>query len=283
MCVIACYENDFPLMDDLVSMESMNQDGAGIAYIKDDWVHWEKGINAKRISQIIEDEKVKKPFVVHFRIASVGGKDKQLCHPFPIEKDVPLKLKGKSKHGVLFHNGTWTEYKEIIQIACLRAGVRVPDGKISDSRIMAWLAHNFGVNFLQSISGQKMTVLTPKGIQYFGNFEDFQNDKVSNTYFDRTWTFNNGFGYQDLVRKSQGLKVKNHVKPNKKAKKIKTEKIPDQLDYDKLTRKEKSMVDDLQNLGFDFNVIEEFWFEYGMDMEKVHSTLDDQFQNSYGI
>jgi hypothetical protein len=228
---------------------------------------------------------VQKPFVIHFRIASVGGKDKSLCHPFPIEKDVPLKLKGKSKHGVLFHNGTWTEYKEIIQIACLRAGIKVPDGKISDSRIMAWLAHNFGVNFLQSITGQKMTVLTPKGIQYFGNFEDFQNDKVSNTFFDRTFTFDGGLNYQDLVRQSQGLKVKQNAQvfTSKKSKKIKTTKLPKELDYDNLNVQDKARLEDLQNLGFSFDYIEEIWFENSCNMKKVWLELNDQINEKYGF
>ena len=39
-----CFEDNFPNLQDLKDGELMNNDGAGIAYIKDKKVHYQKGL-----------------------------------------------------------------------------------------------------------------------------------------------------------------------------------------------------------------------------------------------
>ena len=91
MCVIAVYSDNYPKLVDLESMEAFNSDGAGIAWIdrKTNKVEWVKGLklSAKKIHKMITKKKIQLPFVIHFRISSVGKTNNELCHPFTLEKN----------------------------------------------------------------------------------------------------------------------------------------------------------------------------------------------------
>lgn len=75
-----------------------NRDGAGFAYVQNGEVKIDKGhmsydsfITAYRTA--LEENK-DSPFLIHFRIATLGSKDEVNTHPFPI------------KDGALIHNGS---------------------------------------------------------------------------------------------------------------------------------------------------------------------------------
>lgn len=75
-----------------------NPDGAGFAYVKDGSVVVEKGFMKLKdfMSNYRECSKANRssPFIIHFRIRSLGSKEKDNTHPFIIDG------------GALIHNGT---------------------------------------------------------------------------------------------------------------------------------------------------------------------------------
>src|SRR5690348_8095603 len=103
MCVIAiCQDKRIPL-EDVEACYKRNDDGAGIAWLGQleeanstpkhsngrhgdssakthSKVIWKKGLSLKEVSELTESLPL--PYVVHFRIASAGGKSVRLTHPF---------------------------------------------------------------------------------------------------------------------------------------------------------------------------------------------------------
>ena len=118
MCIILLAENKQLTKGILEKAESANPHGAGIAWINDKTktknVKWIKGINldTKGILKLIKIRKIKTPYIVHFRITSIGSTSDQLCHPFDLNALLTEnKTSGKSEAGVLFHNGTMSDFK----------------------------------------------------------------------------------------------------------------------------------------------------------------------------
>ena len=187
MCIIICCDKKSGHIDMkmLKSAEAFNQDGMGMAWInRNNMVEWKKGLNAKQIKKLIHKIKpsLKKGYIVHARIASIGSVCPQLTHPFEISIDANDSLEGITDKGVLFHNGTWTEYKDIVLSTLVANKTRMYEGENSDSRSMAFLAHMYGVSVLNLISDQKIAILTPRGIKRFGKFPQVDKHYCSNDY-----------------------------------------------------------------------------------------------------
>jgi len=102
-------------------------------------------IDLKEAQELIA--KAPLPFVCHFRIQTVGGKKAGLCHPFPVHDDVTLALKGETEGFVLFHNGHWGQWRSSVMEAVFKGQLKLPKGKWSDSRAMAWSAAQFVLQF----------------------------------------------------------------------------------------------------------------------------------------
>lgn len=176
MCVILIASEVRPTEEMVQKAWNANDDGAGIAWRENGEVHFEKGImEVDRIKELIAT--VPLPFVAHFRIASVGGIDPQLTHPFLVSKTAPLTLKGKTKGAVLFHNGHWGAWNDKALDAAIHSNTEVPDGVWSDTRAMAWLTSIYGANFMELLPSQKGVLLTPKNTKVFtGNGWEKIND-----------------------------------------------------------------------------------------------------------
>lgn len=166
MCVIYANYSGIPSLDELKKGEERNSDGAGIAWVEDGKVYWEKGLDAPGIHEVLK--KVKLPNMVHFRNATIGPPTPPMTHPFPLTPRVPLFLKGYSEGGVLMHNGTLGDWKKLVSEACLKSGRKLPGGDWSDSRALAWLVANFGEGLLTAretdlVFGQRIAILSPDG------------------------------------------------------------------------------------------------------------------------
>ena len=197
MCVIMAFDDQFPTDEILKNASAMNGDGGGLAYIKDGKVHWEKGmhVTGEYIQECIKQESIQLPIIVHFRIATHGGVNSELCHPFAIsaEDGEDLADAGYDEAGVLFHNGIWHHYNDVaLKVLLSNKGVRLPNGDLSDSRIMAWCVRFFGMNYLQLID-EKVLVLTPQGIVRYGKgWSTVDKVACSNDHFDKSWNKNRG-------------------------------------------------------------------------------------------
>lgn len=176
MCLIFCAEKGVPTLDVMKRAERYNDDGAGIAWItqapnkKGNVVTWRKGLNAEGVQKIIDEYKLGEflpdyPFVVHFRACSSGPNIKELNHPFPISKEVETSLEGSAK-GVLFHNGTFGAWENMMREVCFAGGVHIPAGNWNDSRALAWLVQNRGIGSLfltNNGGGGRIAILEESG------------------------------------------------------------------------------------------------------------------------
>lgn len=156
ICVILWVDEKRPTPEQVASAYHANDAGAGIAWREgkgeNKVVKWEKGLDLARIQECIKKAPI--PFVAHFRIPTVGGKNPELCHPFTINDEASIALKGVTKDWVLFHNGHWGDWKkEAIGLSkeMAKQGKRIPKGHWSDTRAMAWFAWACGVGVLEFI------------------------------------------------------------------------------------------------------------------------------------
>ena len=197
MCVILQCDDHIPKLDMLKDAEKTNRDGGGFAYTRDGLVHWEKGLHvtAEYVSKYVKKHKLTKKnnLIVHFRIGTHGANNDMLCHPFPLgmNKDgsaLSNRIRGSTRQSVMFHNGVWTEFDEFaVKLAFNNPNIRIPDGDMSDSSIMAWCASHKGINFLY-FTGEKVIVLSPDGIDRFGDgWTKVDKISCSNDNFEPTY------------------------------------------------------------------------------------------------
>lgn len=201
MCVIAVSPNAKarPTLEELTQMYQANPHGIGMSWVErsSKKVLFEKGITVAQAHSWSQE--IDGPIIYHFRIASVGKVDDRLCHPFPISAQSPLGLHGKTKTGVLFHNGTWYEWENALLEATIRHKVDMPAGIWSDTRAAAVVIALDGVKAISRMTG-KFAVMTPKGYQLWGNWTKVNGFFVSNSYWvqrKRGWTLADQLRAQD--------------------------------------------------------------------------------------
>lgn len=189
MCVIAVCLKSLPTEDELRSMECANSAGGGLAWLEDDGrVHWAKGYKAKHLLAIAKDKPL--PCVFHFRLATVGGNDKMLAHPFAVSEQSELFRNGHAA-AVLFHNGHETHWS----LLAAAAGVDLK-GPVSDSRALAAItAKNRNPAWLVKATG-KFVYMDKDGPLRIGDFLDRNGILYSNLYWvNRAATTYSGGGH----------------------------------------------------------------------------------------
>jgi hypothetical protein len=167
MCVIfACY-SAVPSEEELTQGAECNTDGAGVAWIdkfntKEAQVKWIKGLasTAKAVQNVIAENKITFPFMIHYRTASIGGKSAELTHPFPITDSLEPNITGHTRR-VLMHNGhiqSWKDWFKPITFAA--PDFEIPLGPWSDSRALAAAVNIKGEGVLDFIiEGSRVVVL----------------------------------------------------------------------------------------------------------------------------
>jgi len=183
MCVVLIPEKRRPTDDEVERAFDANSAGAGIAWRAGGFVHWEKGImEVEKMKELCQTTPL--PYIAHFRIPTEGGKRPSLCHPFPVEKTVSLDLIGKTKNYVLFHNGHWTEWKKMSLEAAVISNTKVPVGKWSDTRAMAFVAAIYGIGILDFIN-EKAVAFGPVDMEVFPGhgWTDVEGLWCSNVYW----------------------------------------------------------------------------------------------------
>jgi hypothetical protein len=167
MCVIMIVQDTVPTRQIVRDCWDSNAFGAGVAWREHETVRWSKGQfqTADDVYELIMA--LPTPYIVHFRIPTVGDTCDELCHPFPLGGS--LDLTGSSTEGVVAHNGHWACW----QAAMLKfLGVtRIPDGPWSDSRAMAWIVNQSGPGFLSLVdNAQRIVLFTPSHLTRFGRW-----------------------------------------------------------------------------------------------------------------
>lgn len=192
ICVAIAATEKIPDLSILQDCESHNRDGGGIAWLtpkkegKKRLVRWKKGLTAVQMHDLIESENIDPPCLIHFRIATVGGTDKSLCHPFPVSRRAPDALEGVASR-VLIHNGHWDNWCSKTLWGLITSNGGVPGGKWSDSRAMAWLTSHFGDEILKFIpAANKIATLDSDGaVLMYNDFTKDDGAYYSNTYWKR--------------------------------------------------------------------------------------------------
>ena len=200
MCVILALETQKELdsltLEILKSAESMNPDGNGYATLINGKVVFEKSVTMDLIWQKIQDKEIVAPCVIHARITSVGKTLPELCHPFVVNESSHNALNGtiRDDESVLFHNGTFSEYKDLVLQTAMGSGRHLPSGAMSDTRGIAFVLQTLGIEALEYIDTgfNKFAVLNSKGLKKFGSWVDVNGISSSNNYYDTTKTFTYG-------------------------------------------------------------------------------------------
>jgi len=178
MCVALATDNKTKIsLAILRACESANPHGGGVAWREGKRIRWEKGIGAEEIHAIMKREKG--PFLVHFRIATVGNAKPELCHPYPVGGNASLALSGKAS-SVIAHNGTWYSWRSTIDKAARILKATIPSGPWSDSRAMAWLVSHVGNRAFNCDTRSRFARFTRKGIELFGEWHKLKGYHASN-------------------------------------------------------------------------------------------------------
>lgn len=170
MCVIFWVNKDRPSQYMVEKAFDHNDDGGGGAWRTtneqgEPVVEWKKGLGVKEMVRLAAELPI--PYILHFRIASIGGVRDSLTHPFPINKNGSLALEGKTKGYVLFHNGHWKEWNDECRKAAVLSNTPIPMGRWSDTRAMAWLCSIYGPGYMEFMPEQKGIVFGPQDMQIF--------------------------------------------------------------------------------------------------------------------
>lgn len=161
MCVIliSIDKKTRPSLETLLACQASNRDGGGVAWVENGRPQYVKNVDANFIHNILQTKKGQ--VVAHFRIATVGGIQPVLCHPFPIARNPSEGLSGSAKR-VLFHNGTWGDWEKNLNKAIKSVNAHRPSGLFSDSRAGAVVASIKGLKAIHTFGG-KFCVLSKKG------------------------------------------------------------------------------------------------------------------------
>jgi len=208
MCVIIIGTKSRPALRDLKAAEQQNPDGAGIAWTGKSGVSMRKGLTALAVHQLLDEIPENTPYVIHFRFATVGEPNAGLCHPFAIGKKTSLATQRDGLNRVLFHNGTWRNWR-----AVLDQMPNKPSGEWSDSRAIAFILGSIGEPILDDIPC-KFAVMDNEGTRIYPSDLSGWVKRGGVLYSNMRWLTNlpkkkrkgkKRRGYHSLVDYAQGL------------------------------------------------------------------------------
>ena len=148
MCIALCSPNGIRPTESIIDdCYASNSHGAGIAWAVGNKVRWKKGLDLPGIKAALAAIPLTTPFVMHFRITSVGPTCPELTHPFPIDMESSVENEGEA-NSVLFQNGTYGSWEDKLLAAVVHKGTELPPPPWSDSRALAVVCAAYGSNIL---------------------------------------------------------------------------------------------------------------------------------------
>lgn len=182
MCVIAVCEAGLRLdKEQFRQCFDSNSHGAGFAWMEDGQLAWRKGFMDSKQAWKFYKTINHLPHVAHFRLTSAGGTIKELTHPFLITPESPITMAGKGMDRLLFHNGTITNWQEMVMMVAF-SNKSYPVGEMSDTRVMAMSVAIVGEGILDS---SKFVIASPTEFKIYGTWEEKEGIHFSNTWFSR--------------------------------------------------------------------------------------------------
>jgi len=228
MCVLIYAEKRKVNENEFKNCFKDNSDGFGMAWRSNNKVYFKKGLmEVEEAWKFYNESVVDNGHILHFRKKSTGTISDKLTHPFIISKESPLLLDGeivedKTTKGLLFQNGTLTDWEDYKMTYLISSGEEVTD-ELSDTRMMAIIIAKTGRHILNHLPG-KFIVYNKECTYIFGDYEEVDGVWFSNSsYKDRVVSIAKSTvlasfddGYDEYLLPA----VKNHVN------KEKTEKCP---------------------------------------------------------
>lgn len=193
MCVILYKPNNVRMPDKAVlkTCYDNNPDGAGYMYSKDNNVFIKKGFMT--FNEFYKSLKATKklwnntPFVIHFRISTQAGVNKECTHPFPLSSNMNdlKKLSYKSNIGIA-HNGiidlTSNYYKKDIKHSDTMEFITDYLSLIIDN--INYYKNNKTLELIERLCGSKLAILDRCGhCELIGNFENVDGCYFSNSSY----------------------------------------------------------------------------------------------------
>lgn len=183
MCVAVVVDSKAPIpAKNLQAMHDANPHGAGIAWQSKGIIQFRKGLTWQQINEV--QDRLPRPFFMHYRIATQGGRIPELTHPFPLGEQALLgELKGTAP-AILMHNGTWQNFRQ-----WMRDDQK--EGSVSDTQIAAWVA-GYYEDVLAEVSWSNAIMRAVKGaepqITLRGRWMEFEGNQYSNEHWKRELT-----------------------------------------------------------------------------------------------
>ena len=215
MC-IAIYKPMGVEMPELKTFENCwesNSDGAGYAVRKDGQCHIHKGIMQWEDFEKIYDTKLKKmkdyDVLLHFRIHTHGGVNKENTHPFPITTNV--KQLGKTYTvcpRCMIHNGVLpiTPRKSSISDTAEMA-LRIAESGLTSDKVEALIGEFLGTNKIALMNGIKVILMgdwiLDKGVYYSNKTYSYSAYAAySGTGYDKEWWKRYGYNTYDEYKQA---------------------------------------------------------------------------------
>lgn len=174
MCVLMLCDEKRPDPETIRRAWHKNKDGGGVGSIIEveeegkiqKKMRWKKGLT---LDQMLEEcATLPLPFIPHFRAASTGMLViPELCHPFVADEHATSDLEGETVNPLIFHNGTWNDWRKESWEAAKSTGVPIPGGRWSDTRAIAWMTYLFGEGALEFIH-QRTIFFSPDRLETYG-------------------------------------------------------------------------------------------------------------------
>lgn len=230
-----------------------NKDGGGIAWRQGDIVRWTKGFRgSKGIDEMMEIIKNNEPpYIIHFRLATVGLASDELCHPFAVTNRAFNCTDGETGGFILAHNGHWGSWRAMLdkhEEILTRQRVKLQDVSKdwSDTRAMAFIYSIYGDKFLEYIN-EKVAVMSPTELKIFKKSIWHEHSEGIMTSYNpvprsRATTYTYG-GYQNWSHKNSGYTSRYYSKWEEDYFKGRMEK--DSFLEDDLTADEKAEITQL--------------------------------------
>lgn len=213
MCVIAYFPKNSkePKKEDLKAMWDRNPDGGGMMWIEKDGVHYSKGyfdFNEFYKDFLIIKRDYDFECAVHFRIATSGGINQEMCHPFPLtnEKSKLKALWGKTNCAVM-HNGILpidTPHKDLNDTCEFIINKMYPFYHKDHRFFLNLPKAKQNVFETTDLANNKLLLFDKNGVKTFGHWQKYKDYFVSNLY----WS------YYKPVRKSYSYNYNNYNNNN---------------------------------------------------------------------
>ena len=190
MCIIVYKPVGIDLPDTLEDCWNNNNDGAGYCYFNGDRVILKKGfMNKKSLLdslQYVEDIK-NVPMLLHFRIATHGGVNKDFTHPFPLSNDLEKLTAQRLKvHTAICHNGIIDNFgsAEVSDTAEYIAEVVRPLIKLSNYRVNEKVEDVLKA----TLSGSRLAIMHDNEVSLIGKWYEYNGCYYSNENYKPAWS-----------------------------------------------------------------------------------------------